>query len=163
MKSQLINQSAIGKFETAIATELLHAQMYRQLANSMQMIGYFGVQKKFLAEIPEEGEHYQKHIDFLNDVGVQINVPQVPQLSYQPKTLAGALKIAFDAEKAFLDFYKEFARTNGMESPEILEHLMQYLNIQRTTTGEYADILARVDLAGTDTCGLLLIDQELGK
>jgi len=163
MKSQLINQSAISKFETAIATELLHAQMYRQLAHTMQMIGYFGAQKKFLAEIPEEGEHYQNHIDFLNDAGVQINVPQVPQLSYQPKTLAGAIKIAYDAEKAFLDFYKEFAKTIGMESPEILQHLMEYLKIQRTTTGEYADILARIELAGNDTCGLLLIDQEIGK
>ena len=55
------------------------------------------------------------------------------------------------------------AKEEAVEYPEILQHLMQFLEIQRTTVGEYGDWLARIELAKDDACGLLFIDAEMGK
>lgn len=162
MRPTLLDKECEAKFAKVMATELLHAQMYHQLANSMQAIGYFGAQKKFLAEVPEETGHYQKHVDFVNDLGAIIDIPAVPTLQYQPETLAGALKIAYDAEVKFLNDYKNFVTTEAGK-PEIVEHLWFYINVQRTTVGEYMDLLARVDLVKDNPAALLLIDQELGQ
>ena len=88
MKQALIGTSCIAKFEDAVGYELLHAQMYRHLASQMQGLGYFGAQKMFLAEIPEEQDHFQRHIDFLNDEGVTLSViPEIPAYKSKIKTL----------------------------------------------------------------------------
>jgi len=163
MKQALIGTSCIAKFEDAVGYELQHAQMYRHLASQMQGLGYFGAQKMFLAEIPEEQDHFQRHIDFLNDDGVTIPIPEIPAYKSKIKTLKDAITVAYETELDLLKFYREMAKEEAVECPEILQHLMQFLEIQRTTVGEYGDWLARIELAKDDACGLLFIDAEMGK
>jgi len=163
MRKKLLDQSCVGKFEQAIKYELYHAQLYRHLASQMQGVGYFGAQKKFLSEIPEENGHAQNHIDFLNDMGITVGMPKTDAISNKVTTLKNALTEAMEAEYDLLEYYKELAKTEGMEYPEILQHLLPYVEIQRKTVGEYGDLLARVELAKDDACALLIIDKELGK
>jgi len=40
--------------------------------------------------------------------------------------------------------------------------LLQIMELQRTSVGEYGDLLARIQLVDGDKAGMLLIDQELG-
>jgi ferritin len=163
LKQQLLDTACVATFEEAVGYELLHAQMYRHLASQMQGIGYFGAQKYFLAEIPEEQEHFQRHINFLNDMGVTIDIPEVPMYKKKIKTLEEAITMAYETELDLLKYYRKMAKTEGFEYPEILQHLMQFLEIQLTTVGEYGDWLARIELAKDDACGLLFIDAEMGK
>ena len=46
--------------------------------------------------------------------------------------------------------------------PMAQQFLLQFLEIQRKSTGEYGDLLARLDRANGDECGILIVDQELG-
>ena len=163
LKQPLLDTACIATFGDAVGYELLHAQMYRHLASQMQSIGYFGAQKYFLAEIPEEQEHFQRHIDFLNDLGVTIDIPEIPMYKKKIKTLEEAITMAYETELDLLKYYRKMAKEEGLEYPEILQHLMFYLKIQRKTVGEYGDLLARIALAKDDTCGILLIDAEMGK
>jgi hypothetical protein len=48
MKAPLITKSCIKKLDKAIEFELGHFYLYKKLANSMQMLGYFGAQDYFL-------------------------------------------------------------------------------------------------------------------
>jgi ferritin len=43
------------------------------------------------------------------------------------------------------------------------QFLLQFLEIQRLSIGEYADWLQRLMLVGDDKCGVLMIDRELGE
>lgn len=163
MKKPLLDTACVQKFEKACKYELLHAQTYRHLASQMQGVGYFGAQKFFLAEIPEEQSHFEKHIDFLSDMGVTISIPQIPAMTEKVKTLKGALEMAYSTELDLLEYYREMVKEEGLEYAEILQHLMFFVKTQRQTVGEYGDLIARLDLVADDSCGILLIDQEMGK
>jgi len=162
MKTRLLDTDCVSMFEKAMKYELLNAQVYRHLWSQMQDIGYKGASKYFLAEIADEEAHFQKHVNFLNDMGIAVDVPIVVAQKGKVSTLKDALVMAYEMEVDLLKYYREFAKEEGMEYPEILEHLMFYLNVQRTTVGEYGDLLARLELVKDDTCGILLIDQEMG-
>jgi ferritin len=44
----------------------------------------------------------------------------------------------------------------------VQQFLLQFLEFQRKSVGEYGDLLARIQLVDQDKAGMLLIDQELG-
>jgi ferritin len=136
--------------------------MYKLLANHMQAVGYFGAQKYFLKESAEELEHYQKHIDFLNDLGVLPPLPDLKPLKEKCGSLMDALEVAYDNELELLEQYKEFSKTEGVEYPELQQHIWFYLKTQTDAVGFYGDMLARLELVKDDSCGILFIDKELG-
>lgn len=144
----------------AVHAELYAANLYKHLANQLQRLGYPGAQKWFLHESSDELDHYQRHADYLNDRGSVAQVPAVEAILDKVTELRGALQIAYDTELALQD---DYARWYGLADPVTQQHLLQFLEIQRKSVGEYGDWLARVDRAAGDPCGLLLIDQELGE
>ena len=162
MKKQLIDKECVAKFAELIHGELNHFYMYKLLANQMQAVGYFGAQKYFLKESAEELEHYQKHIDFLNDLGVLAPLPDLKPLKERCTTLQDALETALENEKELLDEYKAFSKTEGVEYPELQRHIWKFLKFQTDAVGFYGDMLARLELAKDDPCGILIIDKELG-
>ena len=46
--------------------------------------------------------------------------------------------------------------------PSTQQHLLQFLEIQTKSVGEYGDLLARLDRAGANEAAILMIDNELG-
>lgn len=71
------------------------------------------------------------------------------------------MQYAFEQEFDLLEYYREFAKDEGLEYADILDHLLGYAKTQREAVGFYGDMLARLSLVG-DAAGILLIDQELG-
>lgn len=163
MKKQLISTSCIAEFSNAVKFELDASHMYKNLANNMQAVGYVGAQKFFLAESADELTHYQRHIDFLNDKGVLIDVPALTAQKSRITTLRDALEMAYEAELDLLEFYRKFSYDELKEYPDVFSHLLGFVDIQSKSVGEYADLLARLDLVGDDKCGMLIFDKELGK
>ena len=160
MKKALIDQDCINKFVKAIQFELGHEYLYRFLSNAMGAAGYFGAAAYFLAESKEEGEHYQKHINFLNDLGA---LPELPVLN--PKvgpvtTMEYAIKMAYTNELGLLNYYKDMYNTEMMK-PEITEHLLFYIKTQRDAVGFYGDILATFESELKNQNINMVIDQKL--
>lgn len=163
MRKELLDKGCVKKFEKAIEFELGHFYLYKRLANIMQGMGYFGAQKYFLAESAEEDTHYQKHIDFLNDYGVAPKLPTLAPETEEIASLMDALVSAFENELDLLKFYRELAKEEGEEYPEIGAYLNFFLDTQREHVGFYGDMIARLETVGKDECGILIIDKELGK
>ena len=159
-KKELLGKSCIKGFEKAIEYELGHFYLYKMLANCMQTVGYFGAQAYFLAESNEEQEHYQKHIDFLNDLGI---TPKLPTLSPESNvsTLQEAIETAYENEYDLLKYYRKLYNDEVAEYPDVAEHLKFFIKTQVEAIGFYGDILARLETLKGDTCGFLIIDQEL--
>ena len=144
----------------AIHSELFASHLYRHLANQMQRIGYFGASKYFRDEAGDELEHYQRHADYMNDRGSVGPVPALADASDAVGSLRDALLLAYDTE---LQLQADYARWFAAVDVVTQQHLLQFIEIQRKSVGEYADLITRLDRAGDDPCGILLIDQEMGK
>lgn len=146
--------------QAAVQQELYASHLYKQVANYMQRAGYFGAQSFFAGESADELAHYEKHVKFMNDMGDVAQLPALPAITERPAGLQEAVQLGFDTELELGQKYEAWYR--AAESEMTRQHLLQFLEIQRKSIGEYGDWLARLERAGGDECGLLIIDKEMG-
>jgi ferritin len=137
----IISQESKDMLDDAIHSELYASNLYKHIANELQRLGYFGTSKFFLKESADELAHYQVHVEFQNDVGTVAKVPAIESMLYN-------------------DYKKWYGQAS--DDPVVQQFLLQFLEIQRTSVGEYGDLLSRIQLVDGDKAGMLLIDQELG-
>ena len=159
MIKNLITPADAKVLSGAILAELSASSMYKHLANQCQRLGLFGAAKFFLHESEDELSHYQRLADFANERGSVAAIPSIPSPSATVKSLNDALQAAYDIE---VDLGAKYEKWYGQVAPTTQQFLLQYLEIQRKSIGEYADLLSRVSLCNGDECAVLLIDQEMG-
>lgn len=159
VKNQL-SPEVEGVLAEAVHAELYASHLYRHIANQLQRLGYFGAQKFFLGESQDELGHYQRHVDYVNDRGGVVALPALADVADTVADLRGALELAYETELALQG---DYAQWYGQVDVITQQHLLQFIEIQRKSVGEYGDLLARLDRVDGDACGVLLIDQEMGK
>ena len=159
MLKKLISNVDESALQEAVQSELYASNLYLHLANQCQRKGLFGAAKYFRAESDDERSHYQKIADFLNDRGAVAELPEIDACDEEASGLKSAVEIAYQAEVDLGDKYERWYKT---ASPITQQFLLQYLEIQRVSIGEYGDLLSRLELAGEDECAILIVDQELG-
>lgn len=158
----LLSKPVEALLQEAVQSELYASHLYKSLANQLQRMGYFGAQKYFLSESSEELTHYQKLADLLNDMGAMANLPSLDPIKDKVGSLSDAIEIAYETELQLGKDYERWFKACA-EAPLVQQRLLEFLEIQRTSIGEYADWLARLARAGTNEAAILLIDQELGE
>lgn len=161
MLKKLLSKQAEAMLNEAVQSELYASHLYRHLANQLQRIGYFGAQKHFASESADELVHYQTLADIMNDMGSVAALPMLEAITDKVASLRDALEIAYETELQLGSDYERWY--NGCsDAPLVQQALLQFLAIQRTSIGEYADWLTRLDRAGQNEAAILLIDNELG-
>jgi ferritin len=160
--TMIISANLKAVLDEAVHAELYAANLYKHIANQLQRLGYFGAQKFFLKESASELEHYQLHVNFQNDVGTVAKVPSIEAMNEPIKTLSDAIELGYETELELYENYKNFYE-QASGDPVVQQFLLQFLEFQRTSVGEYGDLLARIQLVDQDKAGMLLIDQELGE
>lgn len=157
----VISSGLKSMLDDAIHSELYASNLYKHVANRLQKLGFFGAQKFFLAESASELEHYQLHVEFQNDVGTVAEVPAIEAMDEPIDSLRDALELGYDTE---LQLYEDYKKWYGQAAsdPVVQQFLLQFLELQRKSVGEYGDLIARLNQAGDDKAAILLIDQELG-
>jgi ferritin len=148
--------------DEAVHSELYASNLYKHVANQLQRLGYFGAQKFFLKESADELAHYQLHVDFQNDVGTVAKIPMIEAMNEPIKTFSDAIELGYETELELYENYKDWYE-QASSDPVVQQFLLQFLEIQRKSVGEYGDLLARIQLVDQDKAGMLLIDQELGE
>lgn len=144
----------------AVHSEIFASNLYKHLSNHMQRMGFFGAQKFFAGESADELTHYQKLADYMNDRGSMASIPAIEAMNDKPEGLVDAFEIAFDTEVQLMEDYSKWYEECKCVITK--QFLLQFLETQRKSVGEYGDLLARLALIGDDKCGLIIIDQELG-
>jgi ferritin len=162
LPKMIISADLKAMLDEAVHSELYASNLYKHIANEVQRLGYFGTQKFFLRESADELVHYQKHVDFQNDVGTVAKVPAIEAMNEPIKTLSDAIELGYETELELYNNYKDWY-SEADSDPVVQQFLLQFLEIQRTSVGEYGDLLARIQLVDQDKAGMLLIDQELGE
>lgn len=161
LPKMIISAECKKMLDEAIHSELYASNLYKHIANQLQRLGYFGASKFFLNESADELKHYQLHVEFLNDVGTVAKVPMIEAMNETIETFSDAIETGYETELELLNNYQGWYR-DTTEDPVVQQFLLQFLEIQRTSVGEYGDLLARIQLVDQDKAGMLLIDQELG-
>jgi ferritin len=88
-------------------------------------------------------------------------VPLIEAMSESIKSFSDAIELGYETELELYNSYKDFY-SQASEDPVVQQFLLQFIELQRTSVGEYGDLLARIQLVDGDKAGMLLIDQELG-
>lgn len=150
--------------QDAVHSELWASHLYKHVSNQMQRLGYFGAAKYFAAEAASELEHYQRHADYLNKRGSVAQIPQLMAVTDAVPDLRAALQLAYDTELQLMQDYAKWDELcdEAMDAATD-EHLHFYHRTQADSVGEYGDLLARMDLAGSDRSAILMIDREMGE
>lgn len=161
MRKPLIDKDCVSKIETGIKYELGHFYLYKHLAICMQAVGYFGAQAYFEKESLEENEHAQRHISFLNDVGVMAKLPTITPEKEVPNDLYAAIELAYENEKDLLGYYKDVYKEEVVENPEVAEHLNFFIKTQVEAVGFYGDILATLESEKDNKNACLVVDSML--
>ena len=159
--TMIISANLKAVLDEAVHSELYASNLYKHVANQMQRLGYFGAQKFFLKESADELAHYQLHVDFQNDVGTVAKVPMIEAMNEPIKTFSDAIELGYETELELYENYKDWYE-QASSDPVVQQFLLQFLEFQRKSVGEYGDLLARIQLVDQDKAGMLLIDQELG-
>lgn len=156
----LLSAESNKTLQSAVASELYASALYKSLANQLQKLGYFGAQKFFAAESAHELDHYQLIADYMSDMGGMAKIPTVPAPEEKIEGLRDSIEAAFDTE---LQLMRDYAQWYAECKCEITKQfLLQFIEHQRKSVGEFGDLISRLDRAGTDVCALLMIDTELG-
>ena len=159
MKQSLLTPEYKEKIEVAIGFELEASNAYKQIANYMDGIGYFGAGNFFRKESKDELKHYQIWVDFVNDMGDIANVPMVAAQMMRPMSLAEAFGIYYFKEKTLKAFYDEWFME--CEDASIHQQLLFFVETQRVSVGEAGDLISTIGQCGDDKGALLLFDKGL--
>ena len=130
--------------------------------DQLQRLGYFGSQKFYLAESADELTHYQKIVDFMNDMGDVASIPDVKGIDDEIKDIEDALNVSYETELDLLEQYKEFYENAEDEDVTVAQFLLQFIEIQRLAVGEYGDLISKYD-AETDYFNNLFNDETTKK
>jgi ferritin len=157
----IISADCKKMLDEAVHSELYASNLYKHIANQLQRLGYFGASKFFLNESADELKHYQLHVEFQNDVGTVAKVPMIEAMNETIETFSDAIETGYETELELLTNYQSWY-LEAADDPIVQQFLLQFLEIQRRSVGEYGDLLSRIQLVDQDKAGMLLIDQELG-
>lgn len=158
MPTNTLKPDVEALLQDAVHSELFASHLYRHLSAQMQRIGFFGAAKFFREEASSELEHYQKHVEYLNDRGTVVQTPALDAVTDTILSLRDALRTAYGTE---LQLMEDYAGWYEQADPVTRQHLLQFLEIQRTSVGEYGDLLSRLDLAGADLAAIMIVDKEM--
>lgn len=161
LPKMIISADCKKMLDEAVHSELYASNLYKHIANQLQRLGYFGASKFFLNESADELKHYQLHVEFQNDVGTVAKVPMIEAMNETIETFSDAIETGYETELELLTNYQSWY-LEAADDPIVQQFLLQFLEIQRTSVGEYGDLLSRIQLVDQDKAGMLLIDQELG-
>lgn len=161
LPKMIISADCKKMLDEAVHSELYASNLYKHIANQLQRLGYFGASKFFLNESADELKHYQLHVEFQNDVGTVAKVPMIEAMNETIETFSDAIETGYETELELLTNYQSWY-LEAADDPIVQQFLLQFLEIQRRSVGEYGDLLSRIQLVDQDKAGMLLIDQELG-
>lgn len=136
--------------EKSLASELYASNLYKHIANQLQRLGYFGAQSYYLKESAEELTHYQKLVDYCNDMGWVAPVPSVPKMSDKISNLMDALEVSYETELELMKHYEKFYKEAEDKYSDCVtsSFLIEFMQIQRKSVGEYGDLITKLNLKG---------------
>lgn len=145
----------------SIGEELYASSLYKSLANQNERLGFFGARDFYLKESADELTHYQRISDFMNAMGDMADIPKIEAIKDKITTIGEALHISYETELDLLNHYKEFYKKAEEEDCAVAQFLLQFIEIQRLSVGEFGDLISRYERCGSNEAAILEFDEYM--
>lgn len=155
LRTALIEQFGLEKY---------NAHLYLSIYAFLKNKGLNNIAKLFFDQYKEENEHAEMIVEFLTDLSIKVEIPQVFSIQH-PEELIEIAKIYLDREVATTLSLTEIRnQTMEDESGSVCEEFMRkMINIQRKEYEEATSFLDKMTLIGGDWKAALLLDAAMGK
>ena len=146
-----------------IALESGASNTYLAMASWAEVTGYHGAAKYFYAQSDEERTHMLKIVQYVNNLGVQAQIPAIkaPQGSY--KSLEASFKLALKNEQNVTKAIHKMVEIAQKEKDHSTYTFLEwFIDEQVQEETKFEDILQKFDLIGRDKLAITEIDRQLG-
>lgn len=163
-KADFIGEKMIALVQYRIEQEELSSRIYRAMSAYLDISGFTGAAKLWMDYSEEEQEHANEFFDYL----LKLNVcPNVPALLVQPKSFSGLRDVvqkSLEHELVVTNQINTLA-SEAMKAGDFMtmQLAQKFLNEQIEELNKVRTWADRIEIVGEDKCGLLIIDQEMGK
>jgi len=147
--------------QQALQAEYKASYLYRHLSIQCQRLGLFGAAKFFANESTEEQNHAKLIEDYYNDRGSVAILPTIESPGVRVKFLSDALQAGYNAEVQLGEKYAKWHQSLMTKDCFTAQFFLQFLEIQRLSIGEYADLLARFNALGGGDVATATLDSEM--
>jgi len=131
--------------DKSVQSELFAHFMYSQIANELQRLGFFGAEKYFRNESDDEFKHYGILVNYYNDMGSVAKIPALPPIDVSISNIGDALNKAYQTELDLMRQYEDFYSEVEEDDPVTAQFLLQFLQIQKDSVGEFGDFISRYE------------------
>ena len=97
----------------------------------------------------------------MNDEGILPKLPTLVPETDSATSLKEAIQMAYDNELDLLKYYREMYNEEEEEYAEVGQHLLFFLETQRTAVGFYGDLLATMESEKNNPNINMIIDKKL--
>lgn len=159
-----ISDQCIALVNERIKQEEQSARIYLGMSVWLDVQGYTGASKLWKKYSDEEMEHAEAFYDFLKGLNV---VPEVPVLTKPANSFSSLQEVVEKSLEHELYVTKEINRMASeslkMGDMMLYEMFLKYVREQHEELDKMLYWKDRLEINAGDTCGLLMIDKEMGE
>lgn len=152
MKKELLSTTELDFLNERGKDEIYAYNAYRYARSCFARQGLFGFAFFCKAESKAELKHRGKLEDFANNMGCELDMPEIPEIEFKDESPIGILKFLYKMEVDLLEGYEEGCEMAARIKPLVLEMIA----IQVEGVGEIGDLIAAVE-----SKGVALVDTDL--
>ncbi|MCH8902524.1 MAG: ferritin [Bacteroidetes bacterium] len=147
-----------------IGLEAYSSSYYMAIATWCAANGYNGIAKYLYHHSDEEREHMLKIYSYMNEAGAQAITPKIDKPPAEQKSVRAGIQAALKHEMKVTASINSLADVSMKEKDYTTFNFLQwFIKEQLEEENQFRSILSKIDLVGTDSKGLYMIDKEMGK
>lgn len=160
----MISEKVAGLINEQIAKEQYAAQYYLSMSAWFYARDLDGIANYFRVQSKEELMHADKMFDYLNDVGSQIIIGEVPKPPHEFTDETDIFERALEHEKLVTKSIFNIVKTANDEGDFATTSFLQwFINEQVEEEANASQLLTKINMVRNNPSALYLFDQELSQ
>jgi ferritin len=158
----MISKKMVGTINKQINAELYSSYLYLSMSAYSTLIGLAGAANWFYVQSKEEMTHALKMFNYINDQGEHVELKAIDGPATSFKSLEHMFAETLKHEKVVTSLINNIVSQAKKENDHATEIFYQWFVTEQIEEEKNAsEILAKVKLAGNNSGGLFMIDNEL--
>ncbi len=160
----MLSDKMLKKLNDQINKETYSAYLYLAMQSYAISIGLEGVANWFKMQVREELEHAGKIYDYVNQQGAKVELEAIDRPPQDFSSAKELFERTLEHEKKVTSLIDECMHVAKKENDSATEIFLQWFVTEQVEEEDNASsILQKFELAGKDSSGIFMIDNELGK
>lgn len=160
----MLSGKMLKKLNDQINKETYSAYLYLAMQSYASSVGLEGVASWFKVQVREELDHAGKIYDYVNQQGSKVELDAIDRPPQEFSSAKELFEKTLEHEKKVTSLIDECMQVAKKENDSATEIFLQWFVTEQVEEEDNASgILRKFELAGKDSSGIFMIDNELGK